>query len=414
MKEEFRPLEVNSFSDLADKDLGEDEPLIDNFLPGKGVFLFCGSAKSGKSYMVLDIGMHVCTGEKFWNYDVRKKDVLYLYLEDGEPLLQKRMFEVSDKTPDNYFYAITAARNEENLLRQLELEMQMHPDIGLIIIDTLTAIRQNNTSSLGNTNQIDYNFMNGFHELTKKYRITILIVHHLRKMQSDDPFNDISGTHGLYSSADGAYVLRKSKFSDESAKLYIKNRDMDPRVLTVQFDKISHRWDLLEESNPVEDPLKTDPDLRKTLEIIRQKGGFHGPAAELCELIGSKKKPQSLSVKLFSRRRQLEKMGIYIEKYRRNIGVFFHISLMTDIPDELVMTPPPAIEFPLETEESIAELIEEQEKADENFPVEPAPEEKKPVADPASEEAKSEESEEVKTFSLFREIDFYISCARGA
>ena len=110
----------------------------------------------------------------------------------------------------------------------------------------------------------------------------------------------------------------------------------------------------------------------------------------------------------------MEKMGIYIEKYRRNIGVFFHISLMTDIPDELVMTPPPAIEFPLETEESIAELIEEQEKADEKFPVEPAQEEKKTVADPASEEAKSEESEEVKTFSLFREIDFYISCARGA
>lgn len=411
MKEVFRPLVVNSFSNLADKELGEDEPLIENFLPGKGVFLFCGSAKSGKSYMALDIGMHICTGEKFWNYDVRQKDVLYLYLEDGEPLLQKRMFEVSDKTPENYFYAIQAARDEENLLKQLELEMSQHPDIGLIIIDTLTAIRQSNTSSLGNTNQLDYNFMNGFHKFTEKYRITILIVHHLRKMQSDDPFNDISGTHGLYSSADGAYVLRKSKFSDESAKLYLKCRDMEPQVLTVQFDKANHRWDLMEESNPVEDPLKTDPDLRKTLDLIRQKGGFDGPASELCSLIGSTKKPQSLSVKLFSRRRQLEKMGIFIEKYRRNTGVFFHISLVTDIPDEYVMTPPPVIDFPLETEKSIAELIEEQEKSDEKYPIEPAPEEKKQAAAPASNVAKSEE---VKTFSLFREIDFYISCARGA
>ena len=91
--------------------------------------------------------------------------------------------------------------------------------------------------------------------------------------------------------------------------------------------------------------------------------------------------------------------------------MFFHISLVTDIPDEYVMTPPPVIDFPLETEKSIAELIEEQEKSDEKYPIEPTSEEEKQAAAPATNVAKSEE---VKTFSLFREIDFYISCARGA
>ena len=116
----YQPLVVESLHDLADKEFERVDPLVENLLPGVGAFLFCGSSKSGKSYLAFDLGMHVCKGEPFWGYDVRKTDVLYLYLEDGERLLQDRMFSLTDEGPRNFYYTIRASSVETDLIRQLD------------------------------------------------------------------------------------------------------------------------------------------------------------------------------------------------------------------------------------------------------------------------------------------------------
>ena len=48
---DYKPLDVKSFDELAEKDFEQIDPLIDHFLPGVGVFLFCGSSKIGKSWL---------------------------------------------------------------------------------------------------------------------------------------------------------------------------------------------------------------------------------------------------------------------------------------------------------------------------------------------------------------------------
>ena len=101
-------LETSNLKELSEKNFVQVEPLIEHFLPGMGVFLFCGSSKIGKSWMALQIGLCVATGTKFWNYDVRKKDVLYLCLEDGERRLQDRVFSTAEEYPDNFIYTTNA------------------------------------------------------------------------------------------------------------------------------------------------------------------------------------------------------------------------------------------------------------------------------------------------------------------
>ena len=330
----YQPLVVESLHDLADKEFERVDPLVENLLPGVGAFLFCGSSKSGKSYLAFDLGMHVCKGEPFWGFDVRKTDVLYLYLEDGERLLQDRMFSLTDEGPRNFYYTIRASSVETDLIRQLEDEMMMHPNIGLIIIDTLTAIRRNQITVNGDANQNDYNIMRAFHEFSLKHNNTLLVIHHLRKMRSEDPFDDISGTHGLYASADGAFVLRKDKFADDTAKLYSRCRDMEENVMTIQFDKETRRWSLLNSDTPVEDDFKTDPDLRKVIEYMDEHDEYFGSATEFCKIIGSKKKPQSLSCKLFNRQRQLEKKGIYFDRTKTMTGSIFFLKKEKSDPQE--------------------------------------------------------------------------------
>jgi hypothetical protein len=46
-------------------------------------------------------------------------------------------------------------------------------------------------------------------EISKQYGVTIVVVHHVRKTEADDPIDLISGSLGLTGSVDGYMVLRK-------------------------------------------------------------------------------------------------------------------------------------------------------------------------------------------------------------
>ena len=103
-------------------------------------------------------------------------------------------------------------------------------------------------------------------------------------------------------------------------KLHSRCRDMEDRVLTIRFNSTTCRWELVDEGAPWEDAFKTDPDLKKVIEHVKEQGMFIGLASELCELLQLSKKPQSISGKLYNRRGQLKKMGILFGRTRTREG----------------------------------------------------------------------------------------------
>ena len=322
MNEKYKSLEVSSFRELADKEFDPLVPLIEHFLPGEGAFLFCGKSKIGKSWLALSIGVHVCNGKPFWKYDTNRKEVLYLCLEDGERRLQDRMFTIAENYSVAFHYCTEAGTIDTDLMKQLEEQVTLYPGIGLIIIDTLAAIRGDITAYGGNPYLKDYSNMDTLHNFAQKHHLAILVIHHVRKLNSLDPFDDISGTNGLYGASDGAYIMRSEK---DGVKLYFKNRDMEQQVLTIEFDSNTCTWKLLDESSPTDHIFKTDPDLRKAIEYIKEHGQFFGTAQEFCNRINASKKPQSLSGKLNNRKRDLEKMGILFYRNKKNDGMHFEI-----------------------------------------------------------------------------------------
>ena len=314
MEKEFTPLEISSFKELSEKDIPQVEPLVDNFLPGKGVFLFCGSSKIGKSWMALQLGFKITTGTPLWHFDTVKKDVMYLCLEDGERRLQERMFKMSKQYPDEFHYATKANLIGKGLEEQLEHMLEDNPRVGLIIIDTFAAVRSLMAASVStNPYNVEYQTINSLHNIAEEHDIVILLIHHVRKMKSEDPYEDILGTNGLFGASDGAFIFRKKDYADPDVQLHLKSRDMEERVLTIRFDKNTYNWELINDNTPIEDVLQNDEDVRNTIEFIRQNKVFDGSATELCEKIGSTNKPQSLSVKLGNRKAALAKIGISFE-----------------------------------------------------------------------------------------------------
>lgn len=118
-------------------------PIIEGLLY-PGMYFFVGAPKVGKSFFMAQIAYHVASGLPLWEYQVRQASVLYLALEDDYARLQKRLSRMFDVEGNEKLHlAIHAKTITEGLDDQIESFMKNHPDIRLIIIDTMQKIRDN-------------------------------------------------------------------------------------------------------------------------------------------------------------------------------------------------------------------------------------------------------------------------------
>ena len=91
--------------------------------------------------------------------------------------------------------------------------MKAHPHARLIVVDTLARIRPQHAKRTDSAYTTDYEAVKGFIDLCKSYSISVVIVCHTRKMESDDPIDLISGTLGLTGGVDGYMLLTKLPMS---------------------------------------------------------------------------------------------------------------------------------------------------------------------------------------------------------
>lgn len=233
-------LEIVSMMELYDTAYPPKLPIVDGLLYN-GTYLFVGSPKIGKSFFMAQIGYHISKGLPLWGFSVRKGTVLYLALEDDYARLQRRlsgMFGV--ECADNLYFATQAKTLNEGLDRQLEGFLKEHKDARLIIIDTLQKVREVGGDRYSYSS--DYEIVTKLKSFSDKYGICLLVVHHTRKLESEDSFDMISGTNGLLGAADGAFIMQKKKRTDNEAVMDIVGRDQPDQELTIEFDRERCVW----------------------------------------------------------------------------------------------------------------------------------------------------------------------------
>lgn len=233
-------LHTVSMTELYDTVYPARTPIVDNFLYG-GTYLFVGAPKVGKSFFMGQLAYHVAMGIPLWEYPVRKGTVLYLALEDDYARLQRRlsgMFGV--ESTDNLFFATQAKTLNGGLDMQLELFLKEHKDARLIIIDTLQKVREVGGDRYSYSS--DYEIVTKLKAFSDKYGVCVLVVHHTRKLESEDSFDMISGTTGLLGAADGAFIMHKKKRTENIAVMDIVGRDQPDQELTIEFDRERCIW----------------------------------------------------------------------------------------------------------------------------------------------------------------------------
>ena len=94
-------LKAVSMNELFDTQYQSKPPLIDGLLY-PGTYIFAGSPKLGKSFLMAQLAYHVSTGTPLWNYTTRKGTVLYLALEDDYRRFTKEVKELFTDTINCY------------------------------------------------------------------------------------------------------------------------------------------------------------------------------------------------------------------------------------------------------------------------------------------------------------------------
>jgi len=302
---------------LMDMRLPPQRFCIQTLLP-QGLSILSGASKIGKSWMALDMCLHVAKGEPMWNQPTTSGTVLYLCLEDNYHRIQDRLLKITDDVPANIYFAISAKTLAEGLGDQIRDFMSEHRDTIFVAVDVFQMIRGGENE---NSYACDYRDMLQLKQIATELNIALLVVHHNRKLRDEDPFNMLSGTNGLLGAADAGFVLLRSKRDQSNATLHCTGRDIESRELELKFNKDNCTWELLKDS--MEEPTMLLPkEMAVLIEFMRETVSFSGNNSVFADALnayaGLDVKAKGLKQMMNTWRYTLEDRGVHFRSYRSN------------------------------------------------------------------------------------------------
>ena len=84
-------------------------------------------------------------------------------------------------------------------------------------------------------------------------------MHHTKKMQEENVFDEISGTTGITGAMDTMLVLKKK---NNEHKLYITGRDIKENEYSMVFDENTFCW------NVIENEIKTTAERKEIYDLL--------------------------------------------------------------------------------------------------------------------------------------------------
>jgi AAA domain len=218
----------------------------------EGVTILAGRPKVGKSWAALDIALALAGG-RFVLGDIKLEqgDVLYAALEDNDRRLRSRIERILTQGEQTWPARLTLATQWRRLdaggVADAKEWAASVKDPRLIIFDTLAGVRGDRNTK-DTTYEGDYRALQELQKWTGEAGLGALILHHTRKMESDDPIDSVSGTLGLAGCVDTVAVLART---GKGTTLYIRGRDVGEQEKAIVFNKETCRWTILGEAEEV-------------------------------------------------------------------------------------------------------------------------------------------------------------------
>ena len=218
----------------------------------EGLTLLAARPKIGKTWLALDIAIAVDRGG-YCLGDIKCEPgaVLFLALEDNKRRMQRRLTKllgVNKAEWPRISCAHSWPRADQGGLDHIREWIGKAEKPRLVVIDVLARFRKM-VGPGKQSYEADYEAIAGLQKIASDTGIAILVIHHTRKNEADDPVDAVSGTLGLAGAADAILVIDRK--SDGGVRLYGRSRDVDEIDKAMEFNRETCRWTILGENADV-------------------------------------------------------------------------------------------------------------------------------------------------------------------
>lgn len=267
LRSEFKPLQTNisedkklNACDLYNMEIKPVNWLIKDLLP-KGLTIFGGKSKLGKSFFMLNLMINLAQGKWMFSDDSgtgfkgSRGAILYLSLEDPKDRFIKRMRDIEPEPNLEALKNLDVRFEWDKLhsggLTAIEtwLKEKKHPK--LVVIDTIAKVWNKKVGTGGaNIYAEEYQIYSPLSDLVRKYDIAIILITHTTKNPASDIFDEILGGAGTQGPADNLMLLRRTP--DNKRQLSIRSKDMDEKHLLFDVTEEGSNWFCLGEAGEVQ------------------------------------------------------------------------------------------------------------------------------------------------------------------
>jgi len=276
-----------SAEDLLKANLPPLRWAIQGLIPRPGVSILGGAPKAGKSWMSLQIARALSMGESVLMRVVTEKGrVLYYALEDGPSRLQGRIRQAGWTGREDviFLFGDSLPPLDDGGLVTLESDILAHKPV-LVVLDSLAAAK---------TGRLDENdggqiaeLMYAMSRMSHNYDLSLLIVHHHRKMTTGSPLGDLRGSGAIGGAADAIMALYRERGESES-KLGLDSRDAEGGDWTLGFTGCG--WTFL--GGPeIAEQKKSERNITRALKTL----GLGGTLEDVIREVGGMRRQDALN-----------------------------------------------------------------------------------------------------------------------
>jgi hypothetical protein len=235
----------------------------------EGLTLLAARPKIGKTWLALDIAIAVAQGSYcLGDIQCESGDVLFLALEDNKRRMQRRLTKLLgvNKTPWPKFFSCAHnwLRSDQGGLDHIRDWIAKVQNPRLVVIDVLARFRKRVGSSK-QSYEADYEAIAELQKIASDTGVAIVVIHHTRKGEADDPIDAVSGTLGLAGASDAVLVIDRNP---QGVRLYGRSRDVDEIDKAMSFDRETCRWTILGETCDVR---RTD-ERKRIIAVLKEEG----------------------------------------------------------------------------------------------------------------------------------------------
>jgi RecA-family ATPase len=246
----------------------------------EGLTLLAARPKIGKTWLALDLAIAVDRGD-YCLGDIKCEpgNVLFLALEDNQRRMQRRLTKllgVNKAEWPRFSCAHSWPRADQGGVAHIRDWIAKAENPRLVVIDVLARFRKM-VGPGKQSYEADYEAIAELQKIASETGVAILVIHHTRKGEADDPIDAVSGTLGLAGAADAILVIDRK--SDGGVRLYGRSRDVDEIDKAMEFNRETCRWTILGENADVSRS-------REQREILEALDGEPKPLKEIATIVG--------------------------------------------------------------------------------------------------------------------------------